>query len=296
MPIMAFSTLQKKSVEQKLEIVQKRHNTIIKRYGKYSFGGRKPGFKQTQKHIELMRNRMSGGKHPFCGGVHTEETKQKMSDNHADVSGENNPFKKKYDSSEEFRNAFKLKHKQLWKSRDEEWKRKFKEKQSLRMMGENKIRSPNGYEQGHWLSDKCIYGGYLRSSWEIFFASLLDLSNLIKEYKIENYIVEYYNSEGVKRHTKLDFEVTFTNEQLLLVEIKSIGLLTFNIDKIEAVEGHCIENSLQFIILSNDCFFKEERILSLLERAYKGDLYVEEMFKRSIKSGINGPVCISTKM
>ena len=52
------------------------------------------GWNMSQEEKEKRRKRYSGKGNPYYGKKHTEETKQKISKHHADVSGINNPFRK----------------------------------------------------------------------------------------------------------------------------------------------------------------------------------------------------------
>lgn len=56
--------------------------------------GRKPGFKMSQKDKDLRSKSSLGKNNPFYGKKHTQKTKKLMSKNHADFSGDKNPFKK----------------------------------------------------------------------------------------------------------------------------------------------------------------------------------------------------------
>ena len=49
------------------------------------------GKKLSKEHRRKMSENTKGENNPFYGKKHTEETRKKISGNHADVSGENNP-------------------------------------------------------------------------------------------------------------------------------------------------------------------------------------------------------------
>jgi len=55
--------------------------------------GRPKGFKHTKEWKEDHAKRMVGKNNPFYGKKHSDSTKIKMSNNHADFSGDKNPFK-----------------------------------------------------------------------------------------------------------------------------------------------------------------------------------------------------------
>jgi hypothetical protein len=86
--------------------------------------GRPKGFKQTEEFKALLRQKFSGEGNPFYGKEHSATTKKKMSDNHADFSGDKNPFKNSLAKPEN-----STRHKQrcqaTWDNRDEEYRKEF---------------------------------------------------------------------------------------------------------------------------------------------------------------------------
>lgn len=60
-------------------------------FGKH---GRPKGIPMSVEQKEKLSKNNSGDKNPFFGKKHSNETKRKMSSNHADFSGDKNPFKK----------------------------------------------------------------------------------------------------------------------------------------------------------------------------------------------------------
>jgi len=75
--------------------------------------GRRPGFKMSQEQKDLRSKLFKGKGNPFYDKKHSEKTKAKMSKNHADFSGDKNPFRNKFYSDELFRNKFIETHKKL---------------------------------------------------------------------------------------------------------------------------------------------------------------------------------------
>ena len=55
--------------------------------------GRPKGIPMSEEQKELRRQLFKGKNNPFYGKKHSDVTKKLMSENHADFSGENNPFK-----------------------------------------------------------------------------------------------------------------------------------------------------------------------------------------------------------
>lgn len=124
-----------KTVWQIMEDEKVCRNTVtkyLKKYnietpkGFYSRGrriGRPPGFKHTDKFKSMMSVRMSGESNPFYNKKHTESTKLKMKNNHADFSGYNNPFKAWINSSKN-RDMFSSIVRKSWKTRNKSKSRK----------------------------------------------------------------------------------------------------------------------------------------------------------------------------
>lgn len=61
------------------------------------------------------------------GWKHTEQTKKKMSLNHADFSGDKNPFKKKIDSCEDFREEMRENKRRYWENLSKERRKEISE-------------------------------------------------------------------------------------------------------------------------------------------------------------------------
>jgi len=89
--------------------------------------GRPPGTPMAEDQKELRRKKFSGPGNPFYGQTHSAATRKKMSDNHADISGERNPFRRSMQDPQK-RAAHKKRCKELWNKRDAEWRRRFGER------------------------------------------------------------------------------------------------------------------------------------------------------------------------
>lgn len=76
--------------------------------------GRKPGFKMSKKQRQEMSVRNKGVNNPFYGKKHTKVTRQKMSENHADFTGDNNPFKRACDLDPTVREALIKRQIKYW--------------------------------------------------------------------------------------------------------------------------------------------------------------------------------------
>lgn len=80
--------------------------------------GRPPGFKHAEEWKQQMSKRFSGSRNPFWGKKHTEETREKMRANHADFSGDNNPFRRALLKDPEKRRELRNRAIRIWTKRD----------------------------------------------------------------------------------------------------------------------------------------------------------------------------------
>jgi DNA-binding CsgD family transcriptional regulator len=93
--------------------------------GFYSRGlklGRKIGSKCTEEQKSKMRERCLGKGNPFYDKKHTEQTRKKMSKNHADFSGFKNPFSRSLTNPEKYKQHVD-RCKNWWNKKDTEYKR-----------------------------------------------------------------------------------------------------------------------------------------------------------------------------
>jgi len=282
------------TAEQRKERVNKKIKTEISKYGKCPSKGREPGFKHTDEFKKFMSEFMTEN-NPFKGCKHSKETKEKMSGPREQIMGDNNPFKKKYDEDEVFRNSFKEKHLDLWKRRDVEWRKRFSEKLSKSMAKSEKFQQNirKHHINHHWLSDKCENGGYLRSSWEIYICDFMDSCDVIKKYEIEPISIKYYDQEKeLYRYTKIDLRVYFASGETCLIEIKPSGLISNCEQKIKGVEEYCLENLLQFTVITENCIHNDEKTEKLFMRLNDGKCYLG----RSVQQGFETPLCVNSQV
>lgn len=75
-------------------------------FKKYNFASPKGYFSRkvmSEEYRQEVSKRVSGEGNPFYGKKHSEKTRLRMSENHADFTGDNNPFKKSLESNPEKR-------------------------------------------------------------------------------------------------------------------------------------------------------------------------------------------------
>ena len=217
--------------------------------------GRKPGYKHTAEEIAAMSERMMGKKNPFFGKKHTQETRDKMSTNHADFAGEKNPYKRALDKHPEKRVAASERSVRRWANRSREWRNVFGRKVSLRMasskMDESKYHLR--HKSGH-LETRKVGKIFYRSSWEKAVCEYLDLpedENDVVSFSVEPFCVEYTNSNGKTRYTRIDFLVELRNGARAILEVKPKSLLKYgeNMNKAIGIQKYCSEHGMLFFFV-----------------------------------------------
>jgi len=89
--------------------------------------GRPKGTPCSEQQKNLMSKKFTGENNPFFGRRHNSDTRKKMSINHANVSGDNNPFKKSIaDQSKLLQH--KIRCKNIWENRDKKYRKLFGDK------------------------------------------------------------------------------------------------------------------------------------------------------------------------
>jgi hypothetical protein len=90
--------------------------------------GRPVGIAMSDEQKALLSKKFSGEGNPFFGKTHSDETRIKMSENHADFVGESNPFKRSLRDPKK-----KKEHNErcqaIWDKRDLSYRKKFGKKQ-----------------------------------------------------------------------------------------------------------------------------------------------------------------------
>jgi len=141
-----------------------------------------------------------------------------------------------------------------------------------------------------YLSDKIPLGFKSRSSWEIQAALIFDMYNKIDTYEYEKLKIPY------KDHFLIsDFLLNFSNSKKCLVEIKPKCIVNIKKDKILEHECFCLENNIQYLILTElffaDCwknkslnYEKVSKLFRLLDLVFNGEMYVDKIIKRGFEN------------
>lgn len=215
--------------------------------------GRPKGIPMSISQRENMRNRNQGKNNPFYNKKHSEETREKMAKNHADFTGDKNPFKKALENNPEKRVLASNRMKDWWKSLSEDRRKEVLSNSSnAQSKNEKNFPMPNS-KSGHFIGKKCGKIFY-RSSWELAFAEFLEKSNKVGVFSLEAMCLKYEDKNGIIKTTRVDFIIELKNKIKIMVEVKPIGLLLFNNNpyKIKAQQKYCEENNWKHFILSSD--------------------------------------------
>lgn len=219
--------------------------------GFYSTGskvGRPIGTPCSDKQKSLMSEKFSGSSNPFFGKKHTKETKEKMSANHADFSGDKNPFKKSL-SIDGNRERHRQRCLKIWKSRDKEWRKVFSEKLSKAIANSENFKSPNfhkNHKSGYFSSSKCGQV-FFRSSWEERLCIALDGDEDVEAFNLEEFCIDYQD-DNLTRYTRIDFTILKKSGKKYMIEVKPKSLVDSNSLKIESMRDFSNKNGYAFSV------------------------------------------------
>jgi len=199
------------------------------------------------------------------GWKHSDKTRKKMSENHADFSGDKNPFAKKYNNDPDFRNQFSAVHRDRWASYDDKRMREIRETFSLASAkSENKnANAHKKHKSGNYYSSKMNKEMFYRSSWELEVCEYLNDARHIKWFDIEPYCVEYQLNEQETRYTRLDFHIKTECGKEIIAEVKPEGLIHHgnNPQKIEGLKLYAKENGYEFLLITKQILDKLEEYI-----------------------------------
>lgn len=220
---------------------------------------------------EETRRKMSeakrGKNNPNYGKTHSEEIRQKMRDNHADFSGENNPFYKFLEENPEERAKLAERTRLYWESLTEEERQEVNYRNSLGQCNSEYSKTHanyTGHVTGFYEGYKCGRVLY-RSSWELQINEFLTAHDKVASYKTEFHTIDYLDSNGNKRASRSDFFVTLTDGREFLLEVKPLALLALNnnAQKIAAYSVWCEERGYGFAVLCEDHFKKGKSLYNI---------------------------------
>lgn len=243
--------------------------TIREYYKKFNikfFVAKRPEWTEERK--KKHSQRFSGENNPFFGKTHNEKSRKQMSENHADFTGDKNPFRKSLEDPIK-RQAHKIRTKEIWNSRDEEYRKDFGSKLSVAQANLIQNQSYKKHKHGHYLS-KNGKSYFYRSSWEK--RSLEYLDALYEDKKILNFDLEpfciKYTHEGRKYALRVDFLIEMLDGSKTILECKPVGLRDYgrNPLKIKAYKRYCKRHKIKFILFGLDEIKTEETFWNAITR------------------------------
>jgi len=218
--------------------------------------GRRGGFKHSIKSKTNLSNMFSGKNNPFYGKKHSVETRKKMSENHYDCSGENNPYRNSLKNNPKNKKRASDRIKKRWANYSKEELKAISEKlsigQQIRISSVNgEVRMPNS-KWGWFVGRKCGKVFY-RSSWELKYCKYLEKSHLVLTFKLEPFCIPYKLSDGTRLLTRIDFLIEMTNKTKIMVEVKPKGLINYgkNKYKIRAQKRYSKKMGWKYFVLTS---------------------------------------------
>lgn len=204
------------------------------------------------------------------GYTHSNEIKMKMSDNHADVSGDKNPFRNACKKYPILRKQASDRKKKWWADLSDDERDRIGETFS-KAQAKNKHRNNHkNHKSGYFNSIKMNSKYFFRSSWEEKICIFLERSDRIRYFSLEEFYIEY-DFNGKKRFTRIDFFVKVDNRKIIF-EVKPLSLLDYNNNraKIEGIQKYCIRNNMEFYLIY-DSMIKEACLTAIIERRIDND-------------------------
>lgn len=242
--------------------------------------GRKKGLKHTPESLAKMSEALRGEKNPFYGKKHSAEAKQRMRDNHADFTGDRNPFKNSLKDPEKRRLASERSRDRMKKY----WQNLSEEDRQIKVQHLRSYDSRNkNHETGTYSSIKGSVVHY-RSSWERIFLEKLDNSPLVYSFVYESQLIVHRNVfDDSKINFKPDFLVTFISGHTALIEIKPKALISSQWEKLMAQYEWALLEEHQYAILTEDHILHAGGIDDILSEMDKGEWYAPAFERCGLK-------------
>jgi hypothetical protein len=109
---------------------------------------------------------------------------------------------------------------------------------------------------------------FYRSSWELIFATFLCANDLVDMFFMEIMVVPYTNESGLKRFTRPDFFINFTNNNCAIVEVKPSGLIVRNKFKLVGQASFCLSKKMGYAVVSD---MKYNNLEFVIQKLYNGE-------------------------
>jgi len=217
--------------------------------------GRRPGFKHSDEWRQRHSDRMSGKKNPFHGKRHSRMTRKKMSENHADFSGDKNPFSSSLMKPGR-REAHSARCKALWNKRDEAYRARFGAKLS-RIKAEKPMEDEK-YHKNHvsgFMETQKAGRIFCRSSWESAVALVLNEREDVVTFALEPFCITYKDMNGIDRKTRIDFLIELRDGRRIMLEVKPESMRNHGTNpyKIQGYRDYCLKEGIWFALIGKEC-------------------------------------------
>jgi len=213
------------------------------------------GKKCSEEHCKNISKALTGKNNPFYGKKHSEETKKRMKENHADFTGENNPLVIWLNKSEKNREVYTaiMRERFAKEKLDLDFVKHKSEALSKSMCQahlDGKLNFGKNHKHGYFFSEKQDLNIFYRSSYELLFLEQCEKNNEIYKFIPCPFRIEYINNNGNVRNYIPDF---FINN-LIIIEIKPKSMIKFgnNELKAKAAIDFCKQKNYKFVILTED--------------------------------------------
>jgi hypothetical protein len=217
--------------------------------------------------------KFAGEGNPFHGKLHSDDTRQKMVQNHADFTGDKNPLLNALKANPDLRHRLSDMRKDWYKNASNDVLVTRARRLSRSMAASDYHKNCSNlkhHESGHYLNkfgDRLFY----RSSWERKALEHLDQFPQVVAFKTEPFYIQYQVASDV-RFSRPDILVEFDNDKILLIEVKPLALVHHrnNAEKIASYITYCKENNLYFRLITGK-FIKDDVLFhKVIEGVYHG--------------------------
>jgi len=188
-----------------------------------------------------------------AGWKHNDETKKKMSKNHADFRGDKNPFRSAIRKDPSKREELSARTRKRWDSYSREQRNLIRENFSKAHI--NNPRDSTSYHKNHkagWFeSNKTDAKLFYRSSWERMVCEHLENNAKVTTFQTEPFAIPYTDAEGLTRHTKVDFYVEHVDGNAIIEVKPSVFVDKGNTPyKIKTCQEYARHNHLRFFLIT----------------------------------------------
>lgn len=155
-----------------------------------------------------------------------------MSENHADFTGDNNPFRNAIKRDPSIRKKLSDAKMGWFERLPKEEQDKIRTENSLREANSPKTAKMPNSKSGYYLSEKAGKIFY-RSSWELKVAEILDKNPLVVWYDLEPFYIKYKDANGIERGNRIDFFVFLKNGSFSFVDVKPKSMIKLDNNEIK---------------------------------------------------------------